>query len=150
MQPTSSPPAFAIEVFFDGACPLCAREIALLRRRDRRGQILFTDIAAADFDPHPLGLDFATLMAGIHGRLPGGKLVTGVEVFRRLYAAVGLERLVALSRWPVIAQLLDAAYAVFAKNRLRLTGRCDHDACDFPRKTRLRPEAGTFNSNKQE
>lgn len=137
-------PDFAIEVFFDGACPLCAREVAMLRRRDGRGRIRFTDIAAADFDPSALGLDLATLMAVIHGRLSGGELVTGVEVFRRLYAAVGFERLVALSRWPVISRLFDAAYAVFAKNRLRLTGRCDHGTCDFPRKTRLRREAGTF------
>jgi len=144
MQTPAAEPGFAIEVFFDGACPLCAREIALLRKLDHRGRIRFTDIAAGDFDPHAWGVEMATLMAGIHGRLPGGELVTGVEVFRRLYAAVGFERSVAFSRLPLIAPLLDAAYAVFAKNRLRLTGRCNENACDFPRTTRLRPEAGTF------
>ena len=134
MQRDAAALDFVIEVFFDSACPLCAREVLMLRKRDHCCRIRFTDIAAADFDPSALGLDLATLMAGIHGRLPGGELVTGVEVFRRLYAAVGFERLVALSRLPVISQVLDAAYAVFAKNRLRLTGRCDDAACDFPRK----------------
>jgi predicted DCC family thiol-disulfide oxidoreductase YuxK len=128
----ADPAPFDIEVFFDGECPLCRREIAMLRRRDRRGRIRFTDITAADFDPRAIGLDLATLTARIHGRLPEGELVSGVEVFRRLYAAVGFERLVALSRVPVISQLLDAAYALFAKNRRRLTGRCDDDACDLP------------------
>lgn len=134
MQAPAPDSSWSVEVFFDSGCPLCTREIALLRRRDRAGRIRFTDLASSDFDATALGVDRATLMARIHGRLPGGELVTGVEVFRRLYAAVGFERLVALSRLPVIAQLLAAAYAAFAKHRLRLTGRCDDDACDFPRK----------------
>lgn len=132
-RPPAPVTAFAIEVFFDGECPLCAREIAMLRRRDRLGRIRFTDIAAPDFDASERGLDLTTLMGEIHGQLPGGELVTGVEVFRRLYSAIGFERLVELSRAPVVSQLLDGAYALFAKNRLRLTGRCDHEACDFPR-----------------
>jgi predicted DCC family thiol-disulfide oxidoreductase YuxK len=41
---------FEIEVFYDGACPLCLREINLLRRRDRKHAIRFTDIAAVGFD----------------------------------------------------------------------------------------------------
>src|SRR5688500_13178660 len=89
---------FTVVVFFDGACPLCAREVAMLRRRDHGGRIRFTNKAVADFDPSALGVDLATLMAGIHGRLPGVELVTAVEVFRRLYAAVEFERLVELSR----------------------------------------------------
>ena len=79
-----------IEVFYDGACPLCVREIRLLRRLDRRrGRIRFTDIAAEGFEPGSVGLTMDTLMARIYGRLPDGTLVEGVEVFRRLYAAVG-------------------------------------------------------------
>lgn len=118
-------PHFEIEVFYDGACPLCAREITLLRRRDRRGRIRFTDIAAEDFDAATLGLSWDELMARIHGRLPDGTIVEGVEVFRRLYAAVGFRRLVRLSRAPGLSHLLDLAYHLFAKNRLRLTGRCE-------------------------
>jgi predicted DCC family thiol-disulfide oxidoreductase YuxK len=117
------------EVFFDGECPLCIREIGLLRRLDRRGRIRFTDISSPAFDPSPLGVDAATLMARIHGRLPSGRLVEGVEVFRQLYAAVGLGPLVALTRLPGVSHLLDAAYAWFAKNRLRLTGRCTPETC---------------------
>ena len=119
-----------IEVFFDGACPLCSREIALLRRLDRgRGHIRFTDIDAPDFDAKTTGRTQAELMARIYGRLPDGSFVTGVEVFRRLYSAVGFGALVALTRLPGISHLLDAAYSVFARNRLRLVGRCDGDAC---------------------
>jgi predicted DCC family thiol-disulfide oxidoreductase YuxK len=121
--------AIEIEVFHDGKCPLCVREMRLLQRMDRAGAIRFVDISADDFDPSLLGVSWQALMDRIHGRLPDGTAIEGVEVFRRLYAAVGFRRLVAISRLPGVAQLLDVAYRVFARNRLRLTGRCQDGAC---------------------
>jgi predicted DCC family thiol-disulfide oxidoreductase YuxK len=41
-----------------------------------------------------------------------------------LYAAVGLTLLVWPTRLPVFAGVLDKAYQMFARNRLRWTGRC--------------------------
>jgi predicted DCC family thiol-disulfide oxidoreductase YuxK len=120
---------FDIEVLYDGQCPLCMREIEMLRRRDRRRRIRFADISAADFDASSVGLPWKVLMERIHGRLPDGTLIEGVEVFRRLYTAIGFGRLVALTRLPGVTQLLDVAYRVFASNRLRLTGRCMDDSC---------------------
>lgn len=118
-----------VEVFFDGACPLCVREIDLLKRKDAgRGNIRFTDIAAPGFDASALGIDYEALMARIHGRLPDGTWIEGVEVFRRLYTAVGWGRAVALTRAPGIRTALELGYRVFAKNRLRWTGRCVPDA----------------------
>jgi predicted DCC family thiol-disulfide oxidoreductase YuxK len=76
--------AFEVEVFFDGACPLCSREIAALRRLDRRHRIRFTDITAPGFDAPSLGRSMDDLMGRIHGRLADGTLIEGVEVFRRL------------------------------------------------------------------
>jgi predicted DCC family thiol-disulfide oxidoreductase YuxK len=125
-------PGRTVEVFFDGACPLCMREIRMLRRRDHHARIEFTDIAAPGFDARALGTDQAALMARIHGRLADGTWIEGVEVFRQLYAAVGFRRLVAISRWPGIAQLAQLGYHLFARNRLRLTGRCVDDACAIP------------------
>ena len=113
-----------VEVFYDGECPLCMREIRMLQHRDRAAKIRFTDIAAPGFDPATVGLDHDVLMKRIHARLPGGELIEGVEVFRRLYTAVGFGPLVTATRLPGISQLLDVAYGLFAENRLRLTGRC--------------------------
>lgn len=116
-------PRWDVEVFYDGDCPLCLREIAWLRRWDRRGRIRFTDIAAAGFVA-PRGITWDKLMAEIHGRLPDGTWIRGVEVFRRLYTAIGAGGLVAITRWPGMRQALEIAYSLFAQNRLRLTGRC--------------------------
>jgi predicted DCC family thiol-disulfide oxidoreductase YuxK len=118
-----------IELFFDGGCPLCAREVRLLRRLDHSGRIRFTDIADPAFDPATVGSTLQTLMGRIHARLATGEWIEGVEVFRRLYAAVGFGRLVALSRLPGVRGLLDVAYRAFAANRLRLTGRCSGRSC---------------------
>lgn len=121
-----------VRVLFDGECPLCAREIRALARLDRgRGRIDFEDISAPDFDPARYGLGQADVMARIHGVLPDGTPIEGVEVFRRAYAAVGLGWLLAPTRWPVLRGLADRAYRLFARNRLRLTGRSE--ACDSSR-----------------
>ena len=101
----------------------------MLRARDRQRRIRFTDISADGFDAGVTGVSHQTLMARIHGRLPDGTIIDGVEVFRRLYAAVGFERAARLSRLPGVAPLLDAAYGAFAKRRLWLTGRCADGTC---------------------
>ncbi|HPM83813.1 MAG TPA: DUF393 domain-containing protein [Candidatus Anammoximicrobium sp.] len=133
-----------IEVFFDGGCPLCRREMNWLRRRDRQGKIRFTDISAPCFQATTVGKTQEGLMAQIHARLPDGTWLQGVDVFRRLYAAVGFGPLVVLSRLPLIFQLLDWGYAVFARNRLRLTGRCTADSCP------VGPKSGSANHSERE
>ena len=45
------------------------------------------------------------------------------------FGAVGLGWLLAPTRLPGLKQLADFVYRRFAKNRLRLTGRCGPDGC---------------------
>lgn len=118
-----------IEIFYDGGCPLCRREMAFIRRRDRQGAIQFTDIAAPQFRAETYGVTHDALMAQLHARLADGTWLRGVEVFRRLYAAIGFGPLVRLTRLPLVSQLLDVLYVRFARNRLRLTGRCTAETC---------------------
>lgn len=129
---SSSVDVYDFEVFYDGDCPLCMREINMLRWLDRRDRLLFTNIASETFVAQEYGKTRDDLMATIHGRYPSGEWVTGVEVFRQLYSAVGLRHLVLLTRLPVVSHFLDLAYTLFARNRLRLTGRCDDGRCVLP------------------
>jgi predicted DCC family thiol-disulfide oxidoreductase YuxK len=131
---SQSADGWEVEVFFDGECPLCRREIGLLRRLDLRRRIRFTDFAVPEFDPAPLHKSHAELMEEIHGQLPDGTVITGVEVFRRLYGAVGLRWVMPLTRLPGVSHLLDYGYRVFARNRLNWTGRCrtGDRACPLP------------------
>ena len=121
--------SWVFEVFYDGDCPLCLKEINMLRRMDREKKIVFTDIASETFFPESTGRSMEELMARIHGRLPDGSLVEGVDVFRHLYTAVGLGPVVSLTRLPGVTQLLDFGYLLFAKHRLKITGRCSGEDC---------------------
>lgn len=134
MSHATALPEFTL--LFDGDCPLCLREVRMLRRLDRgKGRLGLSDIAAPGFRASQYGVEQAALMARIHGVLPDGSLVEGVEVFRRAYAAVGLGWLMAPTGWWPLRPLFDAAYRWFARNRLRLTGRsdtCSEDRCTPP------------------
>ena len=111
----------------------------MLRKLDRNAVIEFTDIAAPDFDAIELGLERERLDERIHARLPDGQILSGVEVFRRIYALVGFGGLARVSRLPILTHALEGAYSVFARNRLRLTGRGgDQPSCSAtgePRQT---------------
>lgn len=119
----------ALEVFYDGDCPLCLREVNLIRSRDREGRILFTNIAAQEFSAEARGFSEQQLMSEIHALLPDGTHLVGVEVFRRMYELIGFGSLVSMTRLWGVRQGLDSVYQLWAKNRLRLTGRCTDEVC---------------------
>ena len=116
-----------IELFYDGACPFCRREVAYLRKKDHVGLLCFTDIAVPGFTLS--GISNEALMARIHARLPDGTFVEGVEVFRLVYTVLGFRRSVAVSRWPVVRHVLAGMYRVFARYRPRQSGRCNSGSC---------------------
>ncbi len=124
MIPHDEPSQWQVRVFYDGDCPLCAREIRMLAKRDRKHRrIWFTNIADSAFDAQALGKTQDELMAQIHGWTRDGEWIDRVEVFRRLYDAVGLGWLVGITRLPGISHAAEWGYDVFARNRLRWTGR---------------------------
>lgn len=128
-----------IKLLYDGECPLCVREVRMLERFNKKslfgakpGKLALADIAAPGFDAQVYGRSFEELMGQIHGVLPDGRLITGMEVFRRAYAAVGLGALAAPTGWPLLRPLFDLFYRWFARNRLRITGRggvCEEGRC---------------------
>lgn len=124
----SGPALAPFQVFFDGDCPLCSKEIDWIKRKidsgNNQSMIAFVDIAESHFAASEWGRTQEELMAKLHGRQADGTWVVGVEVFRRMYAAAGYRLPVALSRLIGIRSGLGIAYWLFAKYRTRLTGRC--------------------------
>ncbi len=114
---------YPLTVFYDGACPICAREMAFMQRLDKKRMLHLSDFSSPQYDPASTGLSVAELGAVIHAQWDDGTVITGVDVFRAVWQAVGLGFLTRLSRLPVIDPLVVRAYAWFAKNRLWLTGR---------------------------
>ena len=116
-----------IKLLYDGACPLCVREVNFLKRKDGdRGLIKFVDIAADDYDPADnAGIDFETAMGRIHAILPNGEIIQNVEVFRQTYDILGIGWIYAITKLPLVGRLADALYGIWADYRLLLTGRTD-------------------------
>ena len=114
-------------MLYDSDCPLCMREVDMLRKRDAaQGKICFVDIAAPEYDPaQHADISFQQAMERIHAVLPDGTVVKDVEVFRRLYEEVGLGWIYAITRVPAIESAANAVYDVWAKYRLPITGRPD-------------------------
>ncbi len=110
-------PTFPLTLLYDGACPICNLEMDNLKHRNTAGLLAFMDISSPEFDARPYGATLAEMNGLIHAVRPDGSLVVGVEVFRLAYGAVGLGRLIAPTAWPWIKPLVEAAYAVFARNR---------------------------------
>lgn len=106
-----------VTVWFDSSCPLCQREIAFMRRLDKRGAINFID--ACD----PLGVcpvDRAELLARFHAE-EAGKLLSGAAAFAAMWRAIPLLRpLGLLAGWRPLTPMFDAAYRRFLRIRPRL------------------------------
>jgi predicted DCC family thiol-disulfide oxidoreductase YuxK len=101
-------------VWYDGACPLCRREIALMRRLDRRGAIRFVDVARPDT---ACPIDRAALLARFHAE-EDGVLLSGAAAFAAMWRAVPLLRpLGLLARNRFILRLLEWAYLRFLRVR---------------------------------
>ncbi|MBW4552631.1 MAG: DUF393 domain-containing protein [Aphanocapsa sp. GSE-SYN-MK-11-07L] len=123
----ASEPAWKIKLLYDGACPLCLREVNFLQKRDAgRGLIAFVDIADDRYSAAANGnIDFETAMGRIHAILPDGSTLKNVEVFRQVYEILGMGWVYAATRWPIIGPIVDWLYSVWADWRLALTGRSD-------------------------
>jgi predicted DCC family thiol-disulfide oxidoreductase YuxK len=122
-----------LTLLYDGGCPLCVREVNLLKRRDHarngdRPQLAFVDIDRPDYDPSTYsGISYREAMGRIHAITAEGEVLRDVAVFQRAYALIGLGWLYAPTRWPLVRPLADAAYGLWAAGRLRITRRPDLD-----------------------
>ena len=113
MTDTTAEPRL-VTVWYDRECPLCIREIALMRRLDTRAAIDFVAVQSGAGCP----LDRATLLERFHARERGGPIVSGAEAFATMWRAIPvLSPLGHLARMPPVLWLLE---------RLELTAPLAH------------------------
>lgn len=111
-----------LTVWFDGACPLCVREIGVMRRLDRRGAIDFVDVSDGASGSCPI--DRAELLARFHARETGRPIVSGAAAFAAMWRAIPLlSPLGHLARIPPVLWLLERAYRGFLRIRPALQRR---------------------------
>ncbi|MDR7268491.1 putative DCC family thiol-disulfide oxidoreductase YuxK [Pelomonas saccharophila] len=107
-------------VYYDGACPLCRGEMALLMARNGAGLLEFIDIAAPGFDPTPLGVSLDAMLKLIHVRRPDGGWLIGIPAFEVIYAATGFPGIARWLRRPWFAALAARAYPWLVKHRYQM------------------------------
>jgi predicted DCC family thiol-disulfide oxidoreductase YuxK len=107
-----------LTVYFDGACPVCSREIAAYRRQAGADAVSWIDASSCPEPALGPGLSRETALGRFHVRRSDGTLVDGMRGFAALWRV--LPRLAWLGRlasvWPVPI-VLEAGYAVFLRLR---------------------------------
>jgi len=105
----------ALTVWYDGACPLCIREIALMRRLDRANAIDFVDVAP---EGATCPIDRQLLLARFHAREAGGPILDGAAAFAAMWRAIPMLRpLGVVARNRLILAALERLYLAFLKVR---------------------------------
>jgi predicted DCC family thiol-disulfide oxidoreductase YuxK len=104
-----------VTVWRDGGCPLCAREIALMRRLDRRGAMAFVDVAdPSAFCPRSRSELLARFHAREEGPLGSGPMLSGAAASAAMWRATSLLRpLGLLARNAVVLGWLERLYLRF-------------------------------------
>mmetsp|Transcript_10605 Transcript_10605/g.27479 ORF Transcript_10605/g.27479 Transcript_10605/m.27479 type:complete len:477 (-) Transcript_10605:126-1556(-) len=120
-----------ITLMYDSECPLCMKQVELLEKRvdenpEYAGLIRLTDLHAPGYDPKTCGgVVFEDGMRHLHAVTRDGDVVTGMEVFRRVYSIVGMEWVFNITTVPLLGAIFDWGYDLWAEYRLILSGRHD-------------------------
>lgn len=106
-----------ITVWYDGDCPLCIREIALMKRLDKREAIDFVNLASTETT---CPLDRSLMLERFHAK-ENGQVLSGAAAFAAMWRAIPVLRpLGILARLPWVLSLLEFIYRIFLRFRPRL------------------------------
>lgn len=102
-----------VEVYFDGSCPMCRREIAVYQNITPDQPIAWVDVSKPD-TPLPQGQSKEQLMARFHTRTAQGELLSGAAAFVHVWAQLPGWRVLAwLAKVPGMLWLMEKAYNGF-------------------------------------
>jgi len=109
-------PSAAAEVFYDGACPICRREIAAYKGMDGMDGIDWRDVSDEAFaEP---GLDREAALARFHARTSEGEIVSGAKAFLAVWKrSPKLAPLARLLDRPPFVGVLEIGYRGFLRVR---------------------------------
>ena len=104
----------ALTIWYDGGCPLCLREIALMQRLDTRQRIQFVDLTG----DAPCPLDRRLMLERFHATLADGMTLSGAAAFAAMWREIPILRPIGLlAKSRSVLWLLERAYLFFLKIR---------------------------------
>ena len=105
------------EVYYDGACPVCIREIDFMRSRRGGDAITFSDVSDPS-TPIPDDLDRERALSRFHVRTSDGALHDGAEGFVAMWNELpALRPLARFARLPGVLPILERLYRGFLRVR---------------------------------
>ncbi len=107
-------------LLYDGACPMCSREVLGLYRRNPDA-IEAVDIMAEDFDAAAYGLSAEQVRAALYGIKPDGTMTVGMASLREAYRLAGVGWLIGWTGWWPARPACDGFYRWFARNRMSIS-----------------------------
>lgn len=114
----SSPTLGTCTVYFDGACPICRREIAHYRTREGAADISWVDVTASGAAELGTDLDRDAAIARLHVRREDGSLVSGAEAFATLWGKLrAYAWLGRIAAWGPVLFVLEVGYRGFLRAR---------------------------------
>lgn len=114
---TSSP---AVTVLYDGACPLCRREIGVYRDLEALQTVAWCDVSAP-LTVLPEGGNRDAYLARFHVQTSDGKMLSGAAAFVALWSVLpGWRWLARVGRLPGMMSIMEVTYRLFLKVRPRL------------------------------
>ena len=131
---TAAREAQPLTVLYDGACPLCRREIGLYRGLRPNSPVCFADVSDSA-QPPPTDTTREQLLARFHVRGRDGRLLSGAQAFLALWAVLpGWRWLAVAGRLPGAGWAMERLYRVFLSWRPALQRWATRlDRSDAPR-----------------
>lgn len=127
------PPAWPLRLYYDGACPLCRREIDWLRRRASPERLVPIDLQAERFDDSALPFTREALLTRLHAQDANGLWLIGLDATLASWQAAGLRLPAALLGIRALRPIRDALYRAFCRLRPLLqrstTANCQAGRC---------------------
>jgi predicted DCC family thiol-disulfide oxidoreductase YuxK len=108
-------------LYYDGNCPLCMREVRLLRRIADPGLSLVDLHEVPDSRGHPTRLE---KLGTLHLRTANGDWLTGVDATVQAWSHTRWSPLFRILRWPLLGSLADLAYRYWARKRYQRLYGC--------------------------
>lgn len=110
MNNTSKQSTPKVTVWYDSDCPLCLREISLMRRLDHNKAIEFTSIQGRTGCP----ISTDELMKRFHAQERGQPIVSGAAAFAAMWRSIpSLRPLGLLARFRPVLWILERMYLGF-------------------------------------
>lgn len=103
-----------LTVFYDGACPVCSREVSFYRQCSGADALTWTDVSLSVECEVAPGLSKEAALGRFHVATPDGRLVAGGKAFAAVWTAIPRFRVLGRTFriWPLRC-ILNFAYDLF-------------------------------------